>query len=769
MSFNRGIKRNSFSNNRNPFNRGTASGSVGVGSVASSGGSSSGNRGVSPWESGVMPPGRGILPTPTNNLSLNSPQAQLVIASNLLTNLLRTQQDPSPAVPSLLSLGSNLNLGPNFRNQQAFSAPGRFTDRQVRSNSLKNQRSQPYNKMGNRARDGWRGPSSVQQSRSQSGNQRANGNRNQHRNDKNSKANTAKQNQTIKKEPEDVQNSDKEKPNTETVVTSNDQGDVQDENTHVKIENDDEAPMEISQAMNTPEEEKDSSDAPGSADKKKDDGNGKKSEARHAESRYAVVAINQMFCHVCNKHMWDGFSFENHLRGRAHQIMMDKHDESYKLKVDLMRHELRIAEEQREMSLNNSKRRGKRVAVDLNVREYCTMCDLNFFGTLSSHRKSDKHQQLKTFLHPRCGPCVKEFHSRIEYDEHCLTPSHMVAVATEEKKKSTKIKLPKGESEVRTVEDEEKEVGSVAKVIGKDEEILDETQYITDISENMDMSKVPTFRAARHKGLGLGASMVKEVTGFHCEKCKRFMLTQEDVKAHLKTMIHYRHFFSEIKALQAPSQSEEKSEESKDAESKDDDESAATEGDEIAAKRPKLEIGDQQDQEKSSEEANPLPAEEEEVAEDYDNEEGDDKYDPMEAEGESEEDKDKAEGNGAEEADNSKKEDNKTADVWEDIDNEDESQVGNLIDSDEKVESIPETSSPKNKQPENTTSPAVSTPVTTPSTPATPSTPTAPQPAIINKTPNNSPANTHSAGKNRGRGFRGGGPRGHQRARRSRR
>lgn len=56
-------------------------------------------------------------------------------------------------------------------------------------------------------------------------------------------------------------------------------------------------------------------------------------------------------------------SFENHLRGRAHQLMMEKLDESYKLKVDLMRHELRVAEEQRELSLNNSKRRGKKVRI----------------------------------------------------------------------------------------------------------------------------------------------------------------------------------------------------------------------------------------------------------------------------------------------------------------------------------------------------------------------------------------------------------------------
>jgi hypothetical protein len=67
------------------------------------------------------------------------------------------------------------------------------------------------------------------------------------------------------------------------------------------------------------------------------------------------------------------------------------------------------------------------------------MCDLNFYGTLSTHRKSEKHQQLKTFLHPRCFPCLKEFPSRIEYDEHCLTPSHMKnAVQCEEQRKNKK-------------------------------------------------------------------------------------------------------------------------------------------------------------------------------------------------------------------------------------------------------------------------------------------------------------------------------------------
>lgn len=174
MSYNRGVKRNS-SGNRS-FSRNSGGGNSGYSGIGMGGGSS-GSHGMNPWESGVMP-GRGILPTPSNNLSLNSPQAQLVIASNLLSNLLRSQQDTQPQVnlifnkytvfisdliliihfnnfiifffifqvPSLLSLGTSLNgPGSNFRSSQSYSS-NRYSDRQGRGN-LKSQRSQPYSKV----------------------------------------------------------------------------------------------------------------------------------------------------------------------------------------------------------------------------------------------------------------------------------------------------------------------------------------------------------------------------------------------------------------------------------------------------------------------------------------------------------------------------------------------------------------------------------------------------------------------------------------------
>ncbi|XP_074115328.1 protein on ecdysone puffs isoform X2 [Cotesia typhae] len=621
MSYNRGVKRNS-SGNRN-FNRNTGGVGMGVGSTQSCG--------LNPWESGVMP-GRGILPTPSNNnLSLNSPQAQLVI------------------VPSLLSLGTGLN-GPNsnFRGAQSFSN-NRYNDRQGRGN-LKSQRSQPYsNKMGNRARDAVanrRGPSSAQHSRAQS-NQRINGNQNQHRNDK-SKANSdSKKNQTVKKEQQDPKSVDNEKADTQPSAKSE-----EDETAKIIKEEEEDGEKEQTETTSTEVTENDDKSkdestkksenaAKGSPSKKTEESapTGKKSEARHAESRYASVPISQMFCHVCNKHMWDGFSFENHLRGRAHQLMMEKLDESYKLRVDFMRHELKVSEEQRELSLHNSKRRGKKVPVDLSVREYCTMCDLNFYGTLSTHRKSEKHQQLKIFLHPRCVACAKEFPSRIEYDEHCLTPGHMAnAVQVEEQKKTKKNKLAKGESEVRTGDDEDKDSGSDPKANDNDDELPENTEYITDIKEDVDLTKykIPSYKHCRQNQLEMGASMVKKVEGFHCEKCRRFMLTEEDMKSHLRTVTHYRNFVAEIKALTTPATAESNDEKPviQDDENKGDE-------CERESKRLKLDNTESETKDEPMEDKNSSKVSPEKIKEKQEHKEkiesGNEKYDPMEADVESEE------------------------------------------------------------------------------------------------------------------------------------
>lgn len=143
------------------------------------------------------------------------------------------------------------------------------------------------------------------------------------------------------------------------------------------------------------------------------------------------------------------------------------------------------------------------------------MCDLNFFGTLSNHRKSEKHQQLKTFLHPRCFACAKEFPSRIEYDEHCLTPSHMKsALQTEEQRKTKKRdKLLKGESEVRSAEDEEKDTPET-KSEKEEDNSVDVSQFVLDFGDLQEnKQQIPTYKQCRQKHLSVGRCFLKFKVG----------------------------------------------------------------------------------------------------------------------------------------------------------------------------------------------------------------------------------------------------------------
>ena len=54
---------------------------------------------------------------------------------------------------------------------------------------------------------------------------------------------------------------------------------------------------------------------------KKEDGqtNGGK-EPKRKNSPYSDVPNDMFYCHLCAKHMWDSTSFENHLKGRTHQV-----------------------------------------------------------------------------------------------------------------------------------------------------------------------------------------------------------------------------------------------------------------------------------------------------------------------------------------------------------------------------------------------------------------------------------------------------------------
>lgn len=61
---------------------------------------------------------------------------------------------------------------------------------------------------------------------------------------------------------------------------------------------------------------------------------------------------------------------------------------------------------------------------------FCAMCDTEFTNTtLTLHRHSSGHLRLKRFLHPKCISCDQEFPTRIDWDEHLLSTSHIKKIS----------------------------------------------------------------------------------------------------------------------------------------------------------------------------------------------------------------------------------------------------------------------------------------------------------------------------------------------------
>lgn len=335
--------------------------------------------------------------------------------------------------------------------------------------------------------------------------------------------------------------------------------------------------------------------------KKKDSAPGdKKNESK--ESPYASVPNDMFYCHLCKKHMWDANSFENHIKGRTHLMMREGIEESYRLKANMIRQEAKIAEQLKSIEFDRLKRMGK--SKSNRAVDYCTMCDLNFHGNISAHRKTDGHLQLKKFLHPRCAECSNEFPTRIDYDSHLLSADHLkkaaekntkvgerkrntLQILTEEeelkdvrppqkrKKKAAAAKKTEGDGEVKKEGEEgaegeedgdadESEVKKEGGEEGADEtkegEELNDTQEEEEIAPPVDPedcildfaegdeipgdvdARLPKYNWTRPVGYGL----INKLECFECSLCGKFFDTETTVEVHSRTVSHHRNFLKFI-------------------------------------------------------------------------------------------------------------------------------------------------------------------------------------------------------------------------------
>ncbi|XP_045506672.1 zinc finger protein on ecdysone puffs-like isoform X2 [Colias croceus] len=306
------------------------------------------------------------------------------------------------------------------------------------------------------------------------------------------------------------------------------------------------------------EQDKKDSDSTEKSDNKQDD----KKEPQ--KTRYDDINPQLLKCHICNKSMWDGRSFENHLSGRAHAIMMQKTAESYALTADTMRQEFKIRE------MKRTRKTGQQQVRDF----YCAMCDM-YAADGSAHRTTVGHRKLKKYLHPTCTSCHKEMPTRIELDEHRLTPEHLgmmqdkqevvgkpkpevmviSTLHTEQlylrddrqrfKRHDDKEREKREKDGDKDKEGEEKEAdGSEEPKEGEAEkEQVDKEDTIIDFKEDDDLTNVSSDRFPEYSTeRGVGRSFLRPFSCVQCALCRKLLDTRETAELHLRTWRHHQLF-----------------------------------------------------------------------------------------------------------------------------------------------------------------------------------------------------------------------------------
>lgn len=260
-------------------------------------------------------------------------------------------------------------------------------------------------------------------------------------------------------------------------------------------------------------------------------------------------------------------------------MMKEGVEESYHMKANMLRQEGKIAEQLKSIEIDRLKRLGKQIRAANQVREYCAMCDLHFYGHLSTHRKSDGHLELKKFLHPKCDDCTTEFHNRAEYDSHLLSPEHMKTckvppsyksdesrrnrlhilteadelqgLREEKPKKDKKDDEKEGEGageeggekkEGEAMETETAE-GNDDEAKGDDEEDKPEVEPILDFKDGDEIgpeieTKIPKYNCKRQ----VGFSLVSKLTCYECHICDKYFDSEVTAEIHSRTFNHHRMF-----------------------------------------------------------------------------------------------------------------------------------------------------------------------------------------------------------------------------------
>jgi len=281
--------------------------------------------------------------------------------------------------------------------------------------------------------------------------------------------------------------------------------------------------------------------------------------------------LNQKYfcCDLCDKSMWNCLSFVNHIKGNAHNKVVDDVSTKELVKVGEIRNQ--IAEL---IKLDKSKSQSGK----------CNMCSVRVKGDMVKHRKEDYHQKLKMFLHPHCKVCDADFETRSEWHYHKFSSEHlfnlsdsMYGVAYDpmtskqldnilkelerriDSSSNKGVKLsernnlfketkasqqsPKNMKKSGNENKNRIKVKDVDK--NKNKEKVEEDIIIVEDDDVTEADLEPIMQDANI----LGAEFIKPVNGLFCKLCKKFFLSgDEAITQHCKSEQHLQKFRAQSSA-----------------------------------------------------------------------------------------------------------------------------------------------------------------------------------------------------------------------------
>jgi len=241
---------------------------------------------------------------------------------------------------------------------------------------------------------------------------------------------------------------------------------------------------------------------------------------------YINVPTNSLKCQICDKSMWDVESFVKHVRGKKHEDALNK----------LVAEDLEREDKMRTLiSHTEGNNKGK---------EKCKMCETSV-SDLIAHRKSDAHNQLKKFIHPHCSICGYDFENKTEFYYHIYWGYHMEGIAVSNKKFDPMMPRNKTEEMIEKMRKETGFTGDLNKSSKKRKAGTDNN--VNDTKKSKTVIDVITIGEGGEDDSSQlidpswpGAQFVREVTGFFCDACKKFVSrdVETDLEDHCNSVTH---------------------------------------------------------------------------------------------------------------------------------------------------------------------------------------------------------------------------------------